>query len=138
MGVITIKGAGKFEVEKPLDDGKYTLECVAMGMSERGNGSLQISFVVTDGPEQVSEQEIIGRKLTDFVTVDPEVYSKHKDGGKFAIQRIASLFAAFGVEPTDDLDTDEFVGKTVEVKVKTSPDNDGILRERVVHYYPAE
>lgn len=134
MAKITIPGASTMEVPSLPDPGTYIVRC--MKAVERDN-AMRLDFIIVDGPDQKNGESAAGTRLSDFIQTSG--YESHRDGGAFARQRIASVLAAFEVDPDgDEIDTEDFEGAEVRVVVQHRKDNNGITRANIRHYFFGE
>jgi hypothetical protein len=135
---VNVAGLGGYEPPKLLVKGWYTAECIEA--KETDYGSLQITFSLIDGPDQDEEgtPTPAGKKLVQFLTVDLSKAKSDKHA-RFMIGQIGRTLTAFGMEiDGDELDYEQFVGRTVELNIKSQKDNNDIMRDTIVHMRPVE
>lgn len=110
-------------------------------VSSKGSEGIKFDLLVEDGPMQVIstrngpvEMSPVGRHIF------PTLYLPHsgqKDGGKFCASRLAKVLEVLGLEASDDIDLDEFVGKRCKVRNVPRIGDDGDERDDITRWMEA-
>ncbi len=138
MAVVKVSSVKGFKPPEPLNNGFYDWSIIDAKMS--GDYRLQVAVMATDGPEQSDGSDPNGRKIVQFFATGG--WENDKDSGTFRKSRIIGFLASIGIEhdPDEELefDTDDLVDKDFGAKVKVKPDLDGVPREELFLFRPAE
>lgn len=131
MPEIKFNGFSDFVPEdNTLDKNWYDLEITKTAITK--NGSLQINFTVTGGPAQKATGEEPGR-ITIPVFIDTSI-----DRENWMIKRdkknLAMILNAIGEEQSDEMDTDDWVGKTLQGLVSSKADSYGVPRLQIERF----
>lgn len=115
-----------------LQAGDYAVvvqACSPETSRKKGTQGLKWEYIVEDGPDQTFEktdgttytQSPIGRHIFDTEWLPN---SSMADGGKFCASRLAKICEVLGVQQSDDLDEQEFVGKRCKLRLKVVTENE--------------
>ena len=139
MAKVSVTGVGSVKPEVLLAKGRYGVKVdeAKIIAKDNGNTSLSVRLRVTSAtPVQEDGTSPEDRVVYDFFPLDG--YDKHKDGGTYAKQKLASFLNACGAGGQDDFDTDDLIGATFDVLLKQKADQDDIVQANVSKYLPSE
>lgn len=131
MGLFSARGLSTAPVSTVLDEGIYEVRiesCESILSKQKQTPGIKMDLVVQNGPIQNSGARSIGRHI--FHTL---YLAESGDGREVGLQKLAKLCRAADVEQTDDLDLNDFIGKTINVKLKQRMYN-GEPQEEVTDY----
>ena len=138
MAVVKVSGVKGYKPPEPLNNSFYDFSITDAKMS--GDYRLQVTLLVTDGPEQSDGSDPNGRKIVLFLATGG--WENDKDGGDYRKSRTIDFLASIGIEhdPDEELefDTDDLIDKDFSGKTKIKPDLDGVLRVDIIIFKAAE
>lgn len=135
---VTVQGLADVQPESPLDNGRYTLECVQVAIADREKGqSLRLNFVVKGGPTQSDGASPEDRRISDFIPLSG--FSEMKDGGVFVKRKLREACDAFGVKVDDNgsFDYEDFMGATADVTTRKRETPEGLVEAQINRYIPS-
>lgn len=116
MAIFNARGLSTAPVSSVLDEGLYAVKiasCEAIESKNKRTPGIKMDLVVLDGPIQNSGARCENRHV--FHTL---YLSASGEGHDIGLQKLAKLCRAAGVDQADDLDLAEFVGKSINIKLK--------------------
>lgn len=131
MAIFNAQGLSTAPVTNVLDKGLYLVEvnkAEAITSQQKGTPGLAFETTVVEGPIQQSGSMPIGRKIFFKIWI-----SNDGQGRTIGLQKLARLCKAAGVEKTDELDLDAFLGKQLILTVDHGTYN-GEPQEEVTGY----
>ena len=117
MAIISASGLSTAPVKTILDEGWYHMTILTMeptASREKGTPGLKLDFSVTGGPvQEATGVQPLGKRLFWTLWL-PET----GEGRAMGLSRLAKLCKVTGIAQDDNLDTDNFVGKQLLVRIK--------------------
>ncbi len=131
MALFSARGLSTAPVSTVLDEGIYEVTIASAESilsKQKQTPGIKMDLVVQDGPIQQSGSKSTGRHIFHTLYI-----SETGDGREVGLQKLAKLCRAADVEQNDDLDLNDFIGKTINVKLKQRMYN-GEAQEEVTDY----
>ena len=134
MAVFRVSGLPEAPLSNVVDKGLYAVQIAKMEFrlsQQKHTPEVHLDMVIMNGPVQdISGRIPVGKHIFGTFWI-PDA----GEGNVIGKARLKKLCIAAGVEPTEDLDTDQFIGKVIVIKVDHEKYN-GEDRERVTDFRP--
>lgn len=127
MAIFSAQGLSTAPLRNILDEGLYVVNITKSEaiVSSKGTPGVVFESVVEQGPIQEQTQlSPMGRRFSWTLWIPNE-----GAGRNIGLQRLAKLCKVMGIDRTDDLDLDQFVGRQVIVQI-AHEDYNGEPQER--------
>ena len=137
MALIDTKDLQDQPVEDLWNRGWYLCAVIkAQEQANKSGKSLMLTLRVEDDVTGHNDFDVTGEQFTDFVQITGT--EGHKDGGRFARQRLAKLLKAADLLDEEEVEAEDFMNKELAVNLRQGKDRDGLPQNQVSAYAPAE
>lgn len=134
MAKVQVEGMSDYTPPE-LPKGVYDLEVKDCKPNDSGD-SIMIQSEIVDGPPTPDGSEARGTSFVQFETIDMDRLAEHKDGGRYAKQRLYEMGQALGIN-LGDFDTDDLIGVKFKARLGAQKDKNGVNRLRIAAYLPS-
>jgi hypothetical protein len=133
MALIDTKDLQDQPVEDIWNRGWYLCTVVKAQENENRSGkSLMLTLRVEEDVTGHNDFSVVGEQFSDFIQVTG--MESHKDGGRFARQRLAKLLKAADLLDEDEVEAEDFLNKELAVNLRQGKDRDGLPQNQVSAY----
>ena len=118
--------------DKPLPEGWYGFYCggVEYITAQTGRPMLVVHLDAFEGFPKGTEWEDF-QVVEDWLSLS---FENMKDGGRYARKRLAQFKRVFGIEPGDEIKTEDLEDRKVQAFVVQKQTPKGVLRTQVLEY----